>query len=621
LPFSQSDSAAVVFVQEHNMKKTACSFRWQIPLACCLGLVAAGGARADMYHPPATPGGLQAGPVIETVVPSGSNNAVLTFHGLQAPYRILVSPSLDFSNPSVAGSASLKYPNFTGTAVATNVPAGMAYFRLMMLGATNWVGQWNAGALSDSNVFVGASKCNGCHGNRVNEWLDTSHATAVSAILEPDGSFKPGRDESCLVCHTVGRNQPGGFDSLATTPQLAGVGCESCHGSGSSHVNISGRTYHPANTVASEVCGGCHQNPQGTTYEEWTTSGHAAVSPGVAGSMSDTPAGRDRMMRCGPCHSAAARMTMLNDLDMRHLGMTNALVMPTAHDAATYGVTCAVCHDPHSRINSHQLRNPLFSTNFFSLSVGSTSVSQYSTNVLGQITTNLLYFNTDFAAQYSAGVQICAQCHNQRGAAWTDTSRPPHHSPQYNLLIGDVGLPGGVSMMGAHGLRVTNQCTQCHVHGQEANPAFPVSETNTVYTGHSFRMTLNGCSVTGCHSSTNTAASMIAATSVDTTNRIAEVVRLLNTWATTKSPPALRLVYGQYAWEYTSPGQLSNPTGTNSITGPDAAGQALIPEAIRKARFNLYLVEHDASKGVHNADYARHLLHNAKTNVQAELNQ
>jgi hypothetical protein len=44
-----------------------------------------------------------------------------------------------------------------------------------------------------------------------------------------------------------------------------------------------------------------------------------------------------------------------------------------------------------------------------------------------------------------------------------------------------------------------------------------------------------------------------------------------------------------------------------------------VPDAIKKARFNLYLVQRDASQGVHNKDYTRFLLNDAKTNVQSLL--
>ena len=54
---------------------------------------------------------------------------------------------------------------------------------------------------------------------------------------------------------------------------------------------------------------------------------------------------------------------------------------------------------------------------------------------------------------------------DSRGALWTGTSRPPHHSPQYNLLIGSLQpgyLNGTENFIGPHGLN-TNGCVQCHV--------------------------------------------------------------------------------------------------------------------------------------------------------------
>jgi hypothetical protein len=72
------------------------------------------------------------------------------------------------------------------------------------------------------------------------------------------------------------------------------------------------------------------------------------------------------------------------------------------------------------------------------------------------------------------------------------------------------------------------------------------------------------------------------------------------------------------AWEYTSPGELSNPPGTTNA-GPSSAEQALIPDTIRKARFNLYLVQRDGSFGVHNGPYSITLLSAARNWIQAEI--
>jgi hypothetical protein len=78
----------------------------------------------------------------------------------------------------------------------------------------------------------------------------------------------------------------------------------------------------------------------------------------------------------------------------------------------------------------------------------------------------------------------------------------------------------------------------------------------------------------------------------------------------------LRTKYGARAWEYTNPGTLS--TGG---PGPTASEQALIPDPIKKARFNLYLVLYDGSFGAHNGPYSMTLLDAAQNWVQAELSK
>ena len=54
---------------------------------------------------------------------------------------------------------------------------------------------------------------------------------------------------------------------------------------------------------------------------------------------------------------------------------------------------------------------------------------------------------------------------------------------------------------------------------------------------------------------------------------------------------------------------------------PSAAEQALIPDNIRKARFDMYLVLYDGSAGTHNAPHALTLLESAQNWVQEELNR
>jgi hypothetical protein len=101
---------------------------------------------------------------------------------------------------------------------------------------------------------------------------------------------------------------------------------------------------------------------------------------------------------------------------------------------------------------------------------------------------------------------------------------------------------------------------------------------------------------------------------------VGQVKLMLDNWALVRAPEALRAKYGVRAWEYTNPGELSNPPGVTAA-GPSTAEQTLIPANIRKARFDLYLVLHDGSYGVHNAPYSSALLEGARNLIQTEMVQ
>ena len=101
---------------------------------------------------------------------------------------------------------------------------------------------------------------------------------------------------------------------------------------------------------------------------------------------------------------------------------------------------------------------------------------------------------------------------------------------------------------------------------------------------------------------------------MDINFQIQSVNAALNKWATNSS---LGAKYGTRAWEYTSPGGLSA-----GGPGPSAAEQTTnaVPDTIKQARFNLYLVLNDGSVGVHNPLYCLELLNYADDLVEQELN-
>ncbi len=295
------------------------------------------------------------------------------------------------------------------------------------------------------------------------------------------------------------------------------------------------------------------------------------------------------MNSCGVCHSGAVRLAKVAQVEDDPLAP-----LPSVQDAVTTAVTCQVCHDPHAESgNGYQLRYPMSSLIPFSYNPSS---------------------STSFAAQYNDQVNGCAQCHNMRGTAWTDTSRPPHHSPQYNMLIGNGGYEVGTPNESDH-RSIDTQCAHCHMGPEVVQHPSPLY-TNTFT--HTYKVMYTACDP--CHT-VDEATNIVPAIQADTQQRVLALKGLLDTWATNKAPAALQAKYGSFAWEYTNPGDLSNPTGLLTNTGPTTAEQASVPNAIKQARFNLYLVYYDQSGGVHNGRYARYLLKVAQTQVQSLLAQ
>ena len=117
-----------------------------------------------------------------------------------------------------------------------------------------------AGPPEDAS-YVGTSKCRMCHMDQYKTYKDTKHANNFD-VLQGDEQKNP----DCLACHTTGYGKPGGFVSLEETPKLTSVGCESCHGPGSAHVEAakdapeSGDWEKNINRVPQNACIVCH-NP------------------------------------------------------------------------------------------------------------------------------------------------------------------------------------------------------------------------------------------------------------------------------------------------------------------------------------------------------------------------
>ena len=494
----------------------------------------------------------------------GSSNIRPAATSLLLPSGTDGSWTLQLNQQSVPGSGAIVFPNrrTVQTSLASNAaaPAGVEHVKLAGLGGDR------ATAL---NVFLASatSTLQSLSGKVLGQTVifkGTALGTPGTGSPPVTASATIAGSQACQECHS-----PTQQTLNETRHAQVGVQCESCHGGAASHAANPGDPASVPNLtplLTATTCGSCH--PHTNIFAQWQTSGHAIVVEDL------NPA--STISSCGRCHSGTVHEAML---DGRTLPVGNANVP----------LGCPTCHEPHE-LTGHpaQVRNPEFSTNDYFLATSDV-----------------------FTNKYDPNINLCAQCHNHRGANYTDSSRPPHESPQYNMLLGTVGELDPAEprfQPSPHALLITNQCVGCHMQGA----AFG-STTNSTATNHTFAVTRFDFCAT-CHGSAAHGSNLMVFVSAAVTGQIQAVQASLNQWAMSNAPAALFAKYGTRAWEYTNPGQLS-PGGP----GPNATEQTLIPDTIKKARFNLYLALHDGSFGVHNSDYSVLLLVTAQNQVNAAL--
>ena len=109
-------------------------------------------------------------------------------------------------------------------------------------------------------AYVGPRICAECHTTAHAAWSEAKHSHALAIVVERTHEFDP----DCLVCHTTGFGYAGGYESRAKTPELALVGCESCHGPGSNHVEAPGAGYGHVKTP--DLCITCHDTPNSPQF-------------------------------------------------------------------------------------------------------------------------------------------------------------------------------------------------------------------------------------------------------------------------------------------------------------------------------------------------------------------
>ncbi len=116
---------------------------------------------------------------------------------------------------------------------------------------------------SGQSPYTGADACQGCHQKAAQIWRESLHSRAFQQLEEVGKAFDP----DCIVCHTVGFEQPGGYIDTRLTMHLLDVQCESCHGPGREHVESQGKKPTPhASWGREKICGQCHTQPHSPEF-------------------------------------------------------------------------------------------------------------------------------------------------------------------------------------------------------------------------------------------------------------------------------------------------------------------------------------------------------------------
>ncbi len=417
----------------------------------------------------------------------------------------------------------------------------------------------NGGPPALTGQFTSSSDCYVCHSNQHDNWAETRHAFAYQALVDVGQQDNP----ICLSCHTTGYGKEGGFTSIDATPQLAEVGCESCHGPGREHrTNVNVASLRPPIDMSSTVCAQCHNAFHHATFDEWGSSKHGRVDEHVAESF----AAGSNLSSCGVCHSGDYREAAF----INPSGTVPASLLAGVDPHDMNAVTCSVCHDPHE--NTGNAVNPEFGHDY---------QLRYPT-VASPDAANTVSATTD-PNRFNG----CGQCHHSRGRTWDSDSRGPHHSVQANMYVGEMPMPEGQAPLVPNERTVhrfvQKQCVSCHM--QHELPVEGTTETGETHAGHAFAIeSFAGCSSSGCHPTP-------AAAQADTESLQASVQSRLDAIASRLGDPS--------RWQYSATG------------GP--ADQSGLTEQERKTRFLYHYLLSDGSYGVHNPEYTKSILTKAES--------
>ncbi len=120
------------------------------------------------------------------------------------------------------------------------------------------------------SLYVGKTACGSCHADQLEQWKSTNHSTAFATLVENNSHYDP----DCVGCHVLGYGRGNGFRDAGTTPAMADVQCESCHGPGLDHFRYhssDGKSGSEAEAamppVVESVCTECHKDDHDPEFD------------------------------------------------------------------------------------------------------------------------------------------------------------------------------------------------------------------------------------------------------------------------------------------------------------------------------------------------------------------
>ncbi len=467
--------------------------------------------------------------------------------------------------------------------------------------AANYVGMGNFGGIPAKYP-----NCMSCHQYTpkfqeiYNRWSQSGHSSIFRVEISAPGHYST----ACMKCHTVGYDENAnnnGFDDIAKDlgwdwanynkepyegnwdtivtkytglVSHATIGCENCHGPGSEHTKAAD-TKKIAISSSVGVCASCHDEPpRHDRFAQWENSKHADLT--YSGSFIGVRTANN-LANCARCHDGQG-----------FIDFKKGNIAQLTNVADHQMIACATCHDPHGSDQPYGLR-----------------MAAASADTLGN------GYNYANDAQLNLGTgKICLDCHKARvdNVALTKTKVTsshwgPHHSTQGDVFLGQnaAQFDDTPYQTGFHKLAVTNGCVGCHQYDtpRNANQGIPAAHQDTVG-GHSYKLYDEAtdfyytASCNQCHSNVTSWDDFIAQSDYDNDGQqepvhqeIEGLISLLK-----KSLP---------------------PTGSEDVSYEDIA--ASNDERMKKAYYNLQLIEDDGSEGMHNVRFAVDVLQKSITTL------